>query len=170
MAGWLAGCVARSAASKCSRTSFYICHMPASAIYAGSLSTPYSPQPTLRRTIEIKRRANEGQMAESLRGVSQLLATPGNLLAKHAQMVAEIQHVLENVYRADEILLVVDARSSQCFDQPERAHAESPLAPANPVVRFLRVVPVHEPGRGQAATLGGEEDTVHSAQETRVVW
>ena len=80
---------------------------------------------TLRRTIKIKRRGDQGQMTKSLWRIAQLLTTSGNLLGKHGQMVSETHHVLENVDRTHEVFLLVDASARQGFHEPECTHAES---------------------------------------------
>lgn len=62
----------------------------------------------LGNTVQIKRRADEGQVAEGLRRVAQLLAAPRDLLRKHHQMVGEAEHVLKQVDGSHEILGLVD--------------------------------------------------------------
>lgn len=53
------------------------------------------PSKLLGRTIQIEGRADHGKVAKGLRGVSQLLAAPRDLLREHGQVVGEAQHVLE---------------------------------------------------------------------------
>lgn len=133
------------------------------------LKPTYPSYLPLHSTIQIERRTNQRQMAKSLRRIPQLLATPRNLLREHAQMITEIEHVLEDVDRSHQVLLVVDAGARARLDQPERAHAEGAFGTAHPVVRLLRVVPVHEAGGGEAAALGREQDAVYGPEEARVV-
>lgn len=108
-------------------------------------------------------------MTKRLRRIPQLLATPRNLLAEHAQMVAITQHVLENIDRPRQVFLVVRAGPRQRLHQPERAHGEGALAAADAVVRLRGVVAVHEPGGREAALLRGQQDAVDGADEARVV-
>jgi primosomal protein N' len=81
--------------------------------------------PPFGGTIEVERRTDERQVAESLGRVAQLLAAAGNLLGEHGQVVGEAEHVLEQVDGADEVLLLVHAGAGHGFDEPKRAHAES---------------------------------------------
>lgn len=69
-------------------------------------------------------------MTERLGRIAQLLATPGDLLGEHAQMVREAEHVLEQVDGTDAVLGLVDARAGHGLDEPECAHAESAFAAA----------------------------------------
>lgn len=67
-------------------------------------------------------------MTKRLRGIAQLLAAPGNLFGKHAEVVGKGEHVFEYVDGLDEVFLVVGARARQGFDEPEGAHAEGAFA------------------------------------------
>jgi hypothetical protein len=51
----------------------------------------------------------------------------GNLLREHTEMVAEVEHVLEDIDSSDEIFAIVDASTSEGFDQPEGTHAKGTL-------------------------------------------
>ncbi|KFY10767.1 hypothetical protein V492_04859, partial [Pseudogymnoascus sp. VKM F-4246] len=108
-------------------------------------------------------------MTKRLWRIPQLLATPRNLLRKHAQMIREAQNILKHIDRARQILLIIHARARHGFDEPERAHAEGALVPADAVVGLCGVVAVDEAGGGEPAFFGREQDAVHGAEEARVV-
>jgi hypothetical protein len=76
-------------------------------------------------------------MGKCLRSISQLLAGSRDLLREHAQVVREAEHILENIDCADQILGVVDTCTSESFDEPECAHAESSFAATNTWRRWL---------------------------------
>jgi hypothetical protein len=80
-----------------------------------------------QRSVQIVRRANQGEMGESLGEVSQGLAAMPGLFRIEADMVGEAQHPLENQSRFLEPRPVVAAGSGQRLDQPKRADVEGAL-------------------------------------------
>ncbi|KFY20787.1 hypothetical protein V493_07621 [Pseudogymnoascus sp. VKM F-4281 (FW-2241)] len=108
-------------------------------------------------------------MTKSLRRIPQLLTTPRNLLRKHAQMIRKTQNILKHIHRSSQILLIIHPRPRHRLHKPERAHTEGALVAAYPVVGLCGVVAVDEPGAGEAAFFGREEDAVHGAEEAGVV-
>jgi hypothetical protein len=77
-----------------------------------------------QRAVQIVRRANQGEMGESLGEVSQGLAAMPGLFRIEADMVGEAEHPLENQSRLLEPRPVVAAGPGQCLDQPKRTDVE----------------------------------------------
>src|SRR5215831_18404763 len=77
-----------------------------------------------QRAVQIVRRANHGEMGESLGEVSQGLAAMPGLFRIEADMVGEAEHPLENQSRLLEPRPVVATGSGQRLDQPKRADVE----------------------------------------------
>lgn len=81
--------------------------------------------------VEVEGGADEGQVAEGLRRVAELLAAARNLLGKHGQVVREAQHVLEQVDGARQVFGLVDAGPRHGLDEPERAHRKGAFSAAH---------------------------------------
>src|SRR5262249_38030492 len=77
-----------------------------------------------QRAVQIVRRANHGEMGESLGEVSQGLAAMPGLFRIEADMVGKAEHPLENQSRFLEPRPVVATGSGQRLDQPKRADVE----------------------------------------------
>src|SRR6266550_4336864 len=73
---------------------------------------------------QVERRADQGEMGESLREVSQGLAAMPGLFRIEADMVGEAEHPLENQSGLLEPRPVVAACPGQRLDQPKRADVE----------------------------------------------
>src|SRR4029077_16404080 len=97
----------------------------------GKVNTNHST-PLGQNTVEIVCRANQTQMSEGLRKVSQRLATVTDLLCVKAHMISITKHLLEHQAR-----LFNSAGPRQCLNQPEAADAESAFAPADAVYRVI---------------------------------
>src|SRR5215470_17941305 len=69
--------------------------------------------------VEVDRGGDQGQVAERLREVAQLLPGAADLLRIQAQMVGVGEHLLE-----DEPRLIQPPRAGQDIDVPERAQSE----------------------------------------------
>src|SRR5688572_27890321 len=70
-------------------------------------------------TIEIKGRADQTQMGQGLREISQRFTAMTDLLRIESHVVSIAEHLLEHQAR-----FLDPARSSQRCDQPEAAHAK----------------------------------------------
>jgi hypothetical protein len=70
-------------------------------------------------------------MRKCLWGVTQLLSRSRNLLREHAKVIRETEHVFKDVNPTDQILRVVDTSTSESFNEPECAHAESAFTATN---------------------------------------
>src|SRR5258708_24344663 len=102
-----------------------------------------------QRAVQIERRADQGEMVESLRQVPQGLATMPGLFRIEAEMVGETEHPLENQSRLLEPRPVVAACPGQCLDQPKRADVEGAFLSRQPIHAILDIVSVHQAGGGQ---------------------
>ncbi len=76
------------------------------------------------RPVQVECSADQRQMAEGLRRISQLLSTPGNLLREHAQVIREAEHVFKDIDGADQVLSIIDTCTSKSLNEPECAHAK----------------------------------------------
>src|SRR5262249_25124299 len=74
--------------------------------------------------VQVERSADQCKVRESLREVSQGLATMTGLFRIEAKMIGKAEHPLENQSRLLEPRPVVAAGSSQRLDQPKRADVE----------------------------------------------
>src|SRR6516164_4544538 len=74
-----------------------------------------------QRAVQVERSADECKVRESLREVSQGLATMTGLFRIEAKMVGKAEHPLENQSRFLEPRPVVATGSGQRLDQPKRA-------------------------------------------------
>lgn len=79
-------------------------------------------------SAEVERRTDQRQMTERLRRVPQLLPAARDLLRKHAQVIREAEHVLEQTDGLDPVPRLVDAGPDHGLDEPEGAHAEGPFS------------------------------------------
>src|SRR5215210_8646820 len=87
------------------------------------------------RAVEVKGGADEGQVREGLREVSQRLAARSDLLRVEPEMVRIAQHLLE-----DEPGFFQPSCAGECLHEPERAQAERSLLSHKAICRLLDVV------------------------------
>src|SRR5262245_61930403 len=80
--------------------------------------------------VEVDRGGDQGQVAERLREVAQLLPGAADLLGVQAQVVGVGEHLLE-----DQPRLIQPPRAGQRVDVPERAQREGALVAGQPVRR-----------------------------------
>src|SRR5262245_13248195 len=90
------------------------------AVRARSAWSSAGPQ----RAVQVERSADQCKVRESLREVSQGLATMTGLFRIEAKMVGKAEHPLENQSRFLEPRPVVATGSGQRLDQPKRADVE----------------------------------------------
>lgn len=69
--------------------------------------------------VQVERSTDQSQMTERLRRIPQLLSGPRDLLAEHAQVVPEAQHVLEDVDGAREVLLLANRQGGSVVNQKD---------------------------------------------------
>src|ERR1700752_2618394 len=89
--------------------------------------------------VQVEGRADEREVREGLREVSQELARPPDLLGVEPEVIRVREHLFEGEAR-----LVQPPRARECLDVPERADRERPLLPFEAVLELARVVAVHE--------------------------
>src|SRR4051812_36897175 len=89
--------------------------------------------------VEVESGADQGQVRESLREVTQSLAAWADLLRIQPQVVGVAEHLLE-----DEPGFIDPSRARQRLYKPERAQAERPFLSRKAVYRLLDVVTIHE--------------------------
>src|SRR5262249_3147119 len=77
-----------------------------------------------QRAVQVERSADQCKVRESLREVSQGLATMTGLFRIEAKMVGKAEHPLENQSRFLEPRPVVATGSGHRLDQPKRADVE----------------------------------------------
>src|SRR5262252_8967229 len=90
------------------------------AIWLGRAWSSAGPQ----RAVQVERSADQCKVRESLREVSQGLATMTGLFRIEAKMVGKAEHPLENQSCFLEPRPVVATGSGQRLDQPKRADVE----------------------------------------------
>src|SRR5262245_30553151 len=94
--------------------------------------------------IQIKRRADQAKMCESLREIAECLSLRSCLLGVESEMVGVTQHAFEQEPRLIELLRYGLTRAGQRFHKPEGAHVERALLARKPVNAGLCRVAVHE--------------------------
>jgi len=82
---------------------------------------PHHPR-IIQSAVQIKRRADQGEMRERLGEVAQLFAFGAELLAKKTEMVGIAEHFFE-----EKAGLVEVAAAAEAFHIPEAAHAKRPF-------------------------------------------
>jgi hypothetical protein len=78
-------------------------------------------------TVKIVCSADQSQMGESLREVTERLAAGAGLLRIKAEMIGVAEHALVHEPRVNQPITISLARARQRFDQPESADIERSL-------------------------------------------
>ena len=135
----------------------------------GYLTTDPCNAAAAEAPVEVEGGADQRQVGEGLREVTQGLAARPGLLGVQPDVVAVAQHLLEPQAGLGQAGRVDPSGPGQGLDQPEAAYVERPLHARQPVRGGLRVLAVDQPVGGQPATGGRRPDRVHGGHHARVV-
>ncbi len=103
-----------------------------------------------QRSVQVERRADQGEVRERLGKVSQGLATVPGFLGVQPEMVGVSQHLLEHETGIVQTAPIYSPRPSEGFDKPESTDVERSLVPFNAVVRSADVVAINQTVGNQA--------------------
>src|SRR5215207_4476038 len=99
----------------------------------------HESRPVVELVVEVHGGVDEGEVAECLREIAELLPREPDLLGVEAEVVRVGQHLLER-----ELGFIEASGACERVDVPERAQREGALGAAEPVGRCTRVVAVDE--------------------------
>src|SRR5262249_4714153 len=103
--------------------------------------------------VEIVRRADQRQMRQRLRKISERRAAPADLFRKQSQVVRVSEHLLKQEASLLKPLRIPLAGARQRFHQPERAHAECALGALQTVRRLRNIITINHAVRYQTALV-----------------
>src|ERR1700722_17319071 len=112
--------------------------MPCSRCATSCYSSPRGLA-TRERAVQISRSADQRQMRQGLRIISEVLSAPSQLLRIQPDVVGIAQHLLKNQPR-----LIQLSGACEALDEPERTGREGALGSSKPVQPALCFVAIHE--------------------------
>lgn len=108
-------------------------------------------------------------MCERLWEIPQGLAARPESFPVETQMIRMSSHSFKEQSSFNELRSINPTSSSQCFDQPKRAHVERPLFVVKTVGSHRAIVPVDEAIRYQPTFLWRAVDHVQNIKHSGVV-